>query len=214
MGLGVVPYLEIERSISGIVSLNTTGEGVQELPKSSRATTKLPLSALSLSLRHLVCSTWRAFSSSSHRPRHPSTSAMRIAVVGCSHGTLDDIYASVERCDAEARSKGEPEVDLMICCGDFQVSSPELVELRRRKCLRLGAAADTRAGYALSTGLAHDGLSAQVPRVGTVPQLLRGKEEGAGADDCHWGEPRELRVHVGAVRTALYASQGKELMRA
>lgn len=55
---------------------------------------------------------------------HASAEArMRIAVVGCSHGTLDDIYASVERCDVEARKKGEPEVDLMICCGDFQVSA-------------------------------------------------------------------------------------------
>ncbi|KAK4698926.1 lariat debranching enzyme, partial [Phenoliferia sp. Uapishka_3] len=51
---------------------------------------------------------------------------MRIAVVGCSHGTLDDIYASVERCDSEARSKGEPGIDLMICCGDFQISSNSL----------------------------------------------------------------------------------------
>ncbi|KAI5477801.1 RNA lariat debranching enzyme [Pseudohyphozyma bogoriensis] len=45
---------------------------------------------------------------------------MRIAVIGCSHGTLDDIYASVAKCDADARSRGEPEVGLMICCGDFQ----------------------------------------------------------------------------------------------
>ncbi|GAA5883619.1 hypothetical protein JCM3774_001849 [Rhodotorula dairenensis] len=46
--------------------------------------------------------------------------SLRIAVVGCSHGTLDDIYASVERCDQEAQRRGEPETDLMICCGDFQ----------------------------------------------------------------------------------------------
>ncbi|GAA5978802.1 hypothetical protein JCM10908_004492 [Rhodotorula pacifica] len=46
--------------------------------------------------------------------------SLRIAVVGCSHGTLDDIYASVERCDQEAQKRGEPEIDLMICCGDFQ----------------------------------------------------------------------------------------------
>ncbi|KAJ8295238.1 Lariat debranching enzyme [Rhodotorula toruloides] len=49
-----------------------------------------------------------------------SQRSLRIAVIGCSHGTLDDIYASVERCDEEARKKGEKEVDLVICCGDFQ----------------------------------------------------------------------------------------------
>ncbi|GAA5844346.1 hypothetical protein JCM5353_008466 [Sporobolomyces roseus] len=45
---------------------------------------------------------------------------MRIAVIGCSHGSLDDIYASVARCDEESKAKHEPEVDLVICCGDFQ----------------------------------------------------------------------------------------------
>ncbi|SCV67095.1 BQ2448_5741 [Microbotryum intermedium] len=45
---------------------------------------------------------------------------MRIAIVGCSHGSLDDIYASVERCNAEARVKGEPGIELLLCCGDFQ----------------------------------------------------------------------------------------------
>ncbi|KPV75708.1 uncharacterized protein RHOBADRAFT_52742 [Rhodotorula graminis WP1] len=50
----------------------------------------------------------------------PKPRSLRLGVVGCSHGTLDDIYASVERCDEEARARGEPEVDLVICCGDFQ----------------------------------------------------------------------------------------------
>ncbi|GAA5875606.1 hypothetical protein JCM16303_000681 [Sporobolomyces ruberrimus] len=45
---------------------------------------------------------------------------MRIAVIGCSHGSLDDIYGSVAKCDEEAEAKGEPPVDLVICCGDFQ----------------------------------------------------------------------------------------------
>ncbi|GAA5959437.1 hypothetical protein JCM21900_003753 [Sporobolomyces salmonicolor] len=53
-------------------------------------------------------------------PPNPPLHAMRIAVIGCSHGTLDDIYASVQRCDDEAKQRGEPEVDLVICCGDFQ----------------------------------------------------------------------------------------------
>ncbi|GEM09391.1 RNA lariat debranching enzyme [Rhodotorula toruloides] len=52
-------------------------------------------------------------------PTSPKRS-LRVAVIGCSHGTLDDIYASVERCDKEARKKGEKQVDLVICCGDFQ----------------------------------------------------------------------------------------------
>ncbi|GAA5966319.1 hypothetical protein JCM3765_005256 [Sporobolomyces pararoseus] len=45
---------------------------------------------------------------------------MRIAVIGCSHGSLDDIYASVSKCDEVASIRSEPPVDLVICCGDFQ----------------------------------------------------------------------------------------------
>jgi lariat debranching enzyme len=43
---------------------------------------------------------------------------LRIAVVGCSHGELDEIYATVARENA-ASADGRP-VDLVICCGDFQ----------------------------------------------------------------------------------------------
>ncbi|GAA5840451.1 hypothetical protein JCM11251_006564 [Rhodosporidiobolus azoricus] len=50
----------------------------------------------------------------------PSAHSLRLAVIGCSHGTLDDIYASVLRCDEEAKKKGERETDVVICCGDFQ----------------------------------------------------------------------------------------------
>lgn len=47
--------------------------------------------------------------------------SMRIAVVGCSHGELDNIYASAQHADHEAKQKGQPGIDLLICCGDFQV---------------------------------------------------------------------------------------------
>lgn len=43
---------------------------------------------------------------------------LRIAVEGCGHGVLHEIYASVEKaCDM----KGWPDVDLLIIGGDFQV---------------------------------------------------------------------------------------------
>ncbi|GAA5905656.1 hypothetical protein JCM6882_008739 [Rhodosporidiobolus microsporus] len=50
----------------------------------------------------------------------PSPRSLRLAVIGCSHGTLDDIYASVLRADEEALKKGEAASDVVICCGDFQ----------------------------------------------------------------------------------------------
>lgn len=49
---------------------------------------------------------------------------MKIAVIGCSHGSLDDIYASVSKADAEGQARGEPPVELVLCCGDFQVRGP------------------------------------------------------------------------------------------
>ena len=42
--------------------------------------------------------------------------SIQIAVEGCCHGQLDDIYASIQ--DAE-RQTGQ-KVDLLLCCGDFQ----------------------------------------------------------------------------------------------
>ncbi|KAK4048773.1 lariat debranching enzyme [Microbotryomycetes sp. JL201] len=53
---------------------------------------------------------------------------MRVAVVGCSHGSLDSIYASVQECDRVGRERGEAPVELVLCCGDFQAmrSPPDL----------------------------------------------------------------------------------------
>lgn len=44
---------------------------------------------------------------------------MRIAIVGCAHGELDQIYDSVNRIQRTEK------VDLIICCGDFQATRNE-----------------------------------------------------------------------------------------
>ncbi|KAK5952125.1 lariat debranching enzyme [Knufia fluminis] len=46
-----------------------------------------------------------------------SSQGLRIAVEGCGHGTLDAIYASVQK---SCKIKGWDGVDLLIICGDFQ----------------------------------------------------------------------------------------------
>jgi lariat debranching enzyme len=43
---------------------------------------------------------------------------LRIAVEGCGHGVLHEIYASVTKA---CELKGWPDVDLLIIGGDFQV---------------------------------------------------------------------------------------------
>lgn len=43
---------------------------------------------------------------------------LRIAVEGCGHGTLNSIYASVEKA---CQVKGWEGIDLLIIGGDFQV---------------------------------------------------------------------------------------------
>jgi hypothetical protein len=46
----------------------------------------------------------------------------RIAVVGCGHGGLDTIYADLAvKCQTQRRNVSD--LDLLIICGDFQVSS-------------------------------------------------------------------------------------------
>ena len=42
---------------------------------------------------------------------------LNVAIVGCSHGELDTIYESIAQRERELRLK----VDLLLCCGDFQV---------------------------------------------------------------------------------------------
>lgn len=41
---------------------------------------------------------------------------MKIAVEGCAHGELDQIYATIRHLEAVEKVK----IDLLICCGDFQ----------------------------------------------------------------------------------------------
>jgi hypothetical protein len=51
----------------------------------------------------------------------------RIAVVGCGHGGLDTIYADVAaKCQTQGTSISD--LDLIIICGDFQVSSSLVVQ--------------------------------------------------------------------------------------
>ena len=42
----------------------------------------------------------------------------QIAVEGCCHGELDKIYETV----AELEKRDNIKVDLLLCCGDFQVT--------------------------------------------------------------------------------------------
>lgn len=44
---------------------------------------------------------------------------MRIAVEGCMHGDLDTVYKTLQY----AQTKNNFKIDLLLCCGDFQVSS-------------------------------------------------------------------------------------------
>lgn len=41
----------------------------------------------------------------------------QIAVEGCCHGDLDKIYATLQHLEKKQNTK----IDLLICCGDFQV---------------------------------------------------------------------------------------------
>lgn len=46
---------------------------------------------------------------------------MKIAVEGCAHGDLDNIYASIKSVEEKYGTK----IDLLMCCGDFQSSRNE-----------------------------------------------------------------------------------------
>ncbi|XP_024536303.1 lariat debranching enzyme isoform X2 [Selaginella moellendorffii] len=54
--------------------------------------------------------------------RDESKRTMRVAVVGCAHGELDKIFATVRHVEASEGLK----IDLLLCCGDFQAVRNEL----------------------------------------------------------------------------------------
>ncbi len=47
----------------------------------------------------------------------PIPRSNQVAVVGCSHGELDNIYAAI----TNLSTAHGVDVDLLVCCGDFQV---------------------------------------------------------------------------------------------
>ncbi|RSL63210.1 hypothetical protein CEP54_005273 [Fusarium duplospermum] len=55
----------------------------------------------------------------------PASSTLKIAVVGCGHGELDTIYATLES-QCQARGWNLPDIDFLIICGDFQAVRNDL----------------------------------------------------------------------------------------
>jgi hypothetical protein len=55
----------------------------------------------------------------------------QIAIEGCGHGELDRIYETMALLERREGKK----IDLLICCGDFQVWSPELWRKATARCL-------------------------------------------------------------------------------
>lgn len=44
-------------------------------------------------------------------------SELNVAIVGCSHGELDKIFDTLRQRESDLQIK----IDLLLCCGDFQV---------------------------------------------------------------------------------------------
>ena len=78
----------------------------------------MPYRLLSLSARSWLRPQWPIPLSPRACPLRSLHSKMRIAVQGCGHGELNEIYASVEK---SCQIKGWDGVDLLIIGGDFKV---------------------------------------------------------------------------------------------
>ena len=50
---------------------------------------------------------------------------MKIAVEGCMHGDLDNVYKTLQHYETIHNTK----VDLLLCCGDFQVPMETLISV-------------------------------------------------------------------------------------
>lgn len=59
---------------------------------------------------------------------------MKIAVEGCMHGDLDNVYSTLRYLEKVENTK----IDLLICCGDFQVCIASIIFLSLICLLRNG----------------------------------------------------------------------------
>ena len=48
---------------------------------------------------------------------------VKIAVEGCMHGDLDNVYSTLRYLEKVENTK----IDLLICCGDFQVCTASII---------------------------------------------------------------------------------------
>jgi len=113
-------------------------------------------------------------------------------VEGCCHGELDTIYAAMQRLEAKEGVK----IDLLICCGDFQV--------RRRSTF-----AASRVGFALTRSaqavrneddLACMSVPDKYKVLGTFYKARRGaREQGR--------ETRALDALISALRAQYYTGE-------
>ena len=60
---------------------------------------------------------------------------LTVAVEGCAHGNLDEIYDSL----LQTQQQNEINIDLLLCCGDFQSirNEQDMVRKLKKKSLRL-----------------------------------------------------------------------------
>lgn len=73
-------------------------------------------------LRQLIPSSFLLFSENPKLGIHSGLDAMKIAVEGCMHGDLDNVYKTLKYYERVHDTK----IDLLLCCGDFQVFIPLL----------------------------------------------------------------------------------------
>lgn len=59
---------------------------------------------------------------------------VKIAVEGCMHGDLDNVYSTLRYLEEVENTK----IDLLICCGDFQVRIASTIVSYLIRWLRIG----------------------------------------------------------------------------
>lgn len=133
---------------------------------------------------------------------------MRIAVEGCMHGDLDTVYKTLQY----AEKKHGFKIDLLLCCGDFQVLF--IFQVTPKKTQRLGRKFRFFFSSVVGLGCEEWRGSWEPKRAKKVPfhelvlEVLFGWRARSVSYYLHRRKPRGIQLLVGIVRHFVILFQG------
>jgi hypothetical protein len=115
--------------------------------------------------------------------------AMRIAIEGCAHGALDEIYEAIRQVEKSTGTK----VDLLICCGDFQVRKQIKIQNSIHAFIHPSMTCTTPTGGTRPLRFGMPCLSSQISIHEQLLQILCRACKSSMSNTVYWRESRSIQ---------------------